>query len=92
MTREYSIAEARNRFTSIVRELEATSPIRLTRRGKVVAVLLPIGEYERLAGGGAGFWEKYRAFGAATDLAGLAIDPDLFESARDRSPGPETPW
>lgn len=36
-----------------------------------------------------GFWEQYRAFIAATDLAGLLIDPAIFESARDRSSGPE---
>lgn len=92
MIKEYSIAEARNQFTTIVRDLETTPSIQLTRRGKPVAMLLAIEEYERLAAGRAGFWDNYQAFRNAVDLADLDIDPAIFDDLRDTSPGREVTW
>jgi prevent-host-death family protein len=57
MQKQYSIAEARDKLASIVHEVEKAGPIKLTRRGKPVAVLIAESEYERLRGG------KARAFG-----------------------------
>ena len=51
MPKSYSIAEAKNHFTELVRDVENDSPIQLTRRGKPVAVLLSTREYERLKKG-----------------------------------------
>jgi prevent-host-death family protein len=90
--KEYSIAEARDQFTAIVRDLETRPSIRLTRRGKPVAVLLSIEEYERLAAGRTRFWENYQAFLAANDLDQLDIEPATFEGLRDLSPGREVIW
>lgn len=92
MIKEYSIAEARDQFTTIVRELETTPSIQLTRRGKPVAMLLAIDEYERLVAGRTGFWDNYQAFRNAVDLAELDIDPAIFEGLRDTSPGREVSW
>lgn len=92
MIKEYSIAEARDQFTTIVRELETTPSIQLTRRGRPVAMLLAIEEYERLAAGRTGFWDNYQAFRNAVDLAELDIDPAVFEGLRDTSPGREVIW
>ena len=89
MIKEYSIAEARNQFTAIVHDLKTTPSIQLTRRGKPVAMLLAIEEYERLAAGRAGFWDNYQAFRNAVDLAELDIDPAIFGGLRDSSPGRE---
>jgi prevent-host-death family protein len=47
--REATIRDARNRLTTLVHDAERGKPVRLTRRGKPVAVLLSDREYERLA-------------------------------------------
>lgn len=92
MIKEYSIAEARDQFTTIVRDLETTPSIQLTRRGKPVAMLLAIEEYERLAAGRTGFWDNYQTFRNAINLAELDIDPAIFSDLRDTAPGREVIW
>jgi len=88
----YSIAEARNRFTSIVRDVEEkVAGVELTRRGKPVAVLLSLREYRRLSGE-KGFWDAYLAFREGSGLDGLGIEPEVFEGLRDASPGREAGW
>ena len=49
MNDAYSIAEAKNNLSSLVREAERSHPVRLTRRGKPVAVLISTQQYERLS-------------------------------------------
>jgi prevent-host-death family protein len=92
MIKEYSIAEARNQFAAIVHDLKTTPSIQLTRRGKPVAMLMAIEEYERLTASRAGFWDNSQAFRNTVDLAGLDIDPAIFEDLRDASPGREVNW
>lgn len=92
MIKEYSIAEARNQFAAIVHDLETEPYIQLTRRGKPVAVLLAVAEYDRLAAGKIGFWESYQTFRDAFDLPTLDIEPVVFEGLRDASPGREVTW
>jgi prevent-host-death family protein len=49
MLDQYSIAEARNNFAALVRDVETKEgAVAVTRRGKQVAVLLSIEEYGRL--------------------------------------------
>ena len=48
MLHSYSLAEARNRFAEIVHDLERVGRIEVTRRGRRVAVLISVEEYERL--------------------------------------------
>lgn len=52
-----SVAEAKNRLTELLREVERGTPLAISRRGRVVAVVVGDGEYERLraAAGGADF-------------------------------------
>ena len=52
MTKIYSIAEARNRFTSIIRDAETSPPIEITRHGETVAVILSWQERARLVARG----------------------------------------
>lgn len=92
MIKEYSIAEARDQFAAIVHDLKTTPTIQLTRRGKPVAMLLAIDEYERLAAGRTDFWENYEAFRTMFALDKLNIDPTVFDDTRDRSPGREVNW
>jgi antitoxin Phd len=89
MPQRYSIAEARNRFTAIVRQAERESPVELTRRGKPVAVILSIQEYRRLSGASGGFWQAFTKFKNKVNLAALEIEPATFGRLRDRSLGRE---
>ncbi len=92
MLRKYSIAEARNHFTTLVHDVEQASVIELTRRGKPVAVLLSIQEYRRLSTGQTGFWNAYATFQDSINLQKLNIEPDIFKEARDVSPGRKVNW
>jgi len=46
--RNVSLAEARDRLTGLVRDVERGDRVQLTRRGKPVAVLVSREEYDRL--------------------------------------------
>jgi antitoxin Phd len=92
MRKQYSIAQARDHFPGIVHEVERGSQIELTRRGKPVAVLVSLPEYERLTSGTGGFWEALEKFRREADLEAMWEDGDPFEGVRDRSPGREFSW
>ena len=49
MNDAYSIAAAKNNLSGLVHEVEQGHPVRLTRRGKPVAVLISTEQYERLS-------------------------------------------
>ena len=92
MTHTASIAEARNQLPALVHSAEAGQPTALTRRGKTVAVLLSIAEFERLKRGGAGdFFSAVQAFRADQDVADLDLSGALA-TTRDSSPGREVSW
>ena len=93
MTKKYSIAEARDNLPGVVHEVEGGARVELTRRGKPVAVLLGIEDYERLAQGRRDFWEAYEELRQEFDFTELEIDPDeVFGDVRDSSPGREFSW
>jgi prevent-host-death family protein len=93
MAKKYSIAEARDNLPGVVHEVERGTRVELTRRGKPVAVLLGLVEYERLAQGRRDFWDAYQEFRREFDLATLGIEPDeIFHDVRDASPGREFSW
>ncbi len=48
MPRKVSLAEARDHLTGLVRDVERGHSVELTRRGKPVAVLVSLEEYDRL--------------------------------------------
>ncbi|HEY4103929.1 MAG TPA: type II toxin-antitoxin system Phd/YefM family antitoxin [Polyangiaceae bacterium] len=62
MPMQYSIADLRRNLSSAVDEAEGGAEVQLTRRGHPVAVLVSVGEYERLKANGAGFWVRYQEF------------------------------
>jgi antitoxin Phd len=92
--KRYSIAEARNNFTRLVHAAEEGATVELTRRGKPIAVLLALEEYERLAGGRRGFGEAYRDFLRRNpDFADNAVEPeDWLHKVRDASRGRDFAW
>ena len=49
MNDAYSIAAAKNNLSGLVHAAEGGRPVRLTRRGKPVAVLISTEQYERLS-------------------------------------------
>ncbi len=92
MTRTASIAQARNQLPALVHSAEAGQSIVLTRRGKTVAVLLSIAEFERMQRGGHGdFWQALETFRAQEDLNGLDL-PAALTGLRDTGAGREVSW
>lgn len=87
MLRRYSIAQARSSLPTIVDQAEAGHQVELTRRGKPVAVVVSLREYERLRGKHAGFGDAYRVFLENHSLGDAGVDEDFAASVRDRSQG-----
>ena len=88
----YSVAEARNRFAEIVHDLKHVSRIEVTRRGRPVAILISVEEFEKLHSGSISFASAYDAFRNTVDLTQAGIEPEVFEGLRDASPGREMSW
>jgi antitoxin Phd len=86
MENKYTISEAKNRLPAIVHAVENGPSVKLTRRGRPVAVLLSIEEYERLSRKqNIGFWDALMALREYAD--GIEISNDDFANLRDRSTG-----
>lgn len=96
MQKTYSIVEARNNFAALVHDAEEThTPIRVTRRGQSVVVVLSVAEYERLSQPKEDNWlEAYNAWRTKWDLDHVEIDPDkIWCDVRDTQPAEESdPW
>lgn len=88
MRKRHSIAEARMKLPSLVREAESGKAVELTRRGESVAFLVSPQLYERLSSRRRRFSEAWDEFRREIPLAELEIDPDaVFGSTRDQAPG-----
>ena len=89
MLKRYSIAEARNHFTALIHKVEQDAAIELTRRGKPVAVILSVWQYQQLHAEKRGFWGAFTTFRAKFDLQQLDVQPEIFKELRDKSDGRE---
>ena len=89
MQKQFSIAEAKNRLPTIVHYVEKGPHVELTRRGKPVAMLLSIQEYERLSRKFTGFWSTISEFRRKFVDAGVDISERDFKGLRDLSSGRE---
>ena len=87
MPRSYSIAEARNDLPTLIHEVERGGPVKITRRGKPVAILLSAEEYDRMARARPTFTEAYNAWRSSVDLDEVAVPMSHFADLRDPSPG-----
>ena len=87
MSNQYSIADARRNLPSLVDAAEAGAEVRLTRRGRAVAVVVSVEEYERLKANRVGFSQAYAAFRKQFPPDGEGLGPRYFRSLRDRSVG-----
>ena len=86
MSERYSIADARTSLAAIVDKAEAGRNVELTRRGRAVAVVISLREFERLRGGRRPFAKAYRAFLEKYGPSELGLDGD-FPPARDKDAG-----
>lgn len=87
MQKQVSIAEAKNKLSSIVHSVERGPCVELTRRGKPVAILLSIKEYQKLSSKNPGFWNALRQFRENIKAEGIEIDGSFFDGLRDTDPG-----
>ena len=97
MTTTYSIAEARNQFAALIRQVEeGQTSVQVTRRGEPVAVILSQEEYTELLARPPrwDFWTAYQKWRQAWGIDEMDIDPDeVWGDVRDRRPVPDVnPW
>lgn len=85
--KEFSIAEAKNRLPAIIHNVETGMPVKLTRHGKPVAVLLSIQVYENLQNRKTGFWKTLSEFRKTMVTEPLDISDSDFENLRDHTRG-----
>lgn len=91
MFKRVSIADARDHLPALVRSAEEGHPVELTRRGKLVAVLVSSQEYEKLKNGRPDLWTAIQKFRSEHNLADLHIE-EVYADVRDPSPGREIEW
>lgn len=89
MADSYSVAETRNGLTKILRLVERTGHVHITRRGKPVAVVMSVEEFARLAPSRPSFTEALERFQQSKHAKHAVFDDEFFEGLRDPSPGRE---
>jgi antitoxin Phd len=89
MQDQFSIVEAKNKLPSLIHYVEKAPFVKLTRRGKPVAILLSIKEYERLSHSYSGFWDALSEFRNTIKDEDIEISDKDFEGLRDRGVGRE---
>jgi prevent-host-death family protein len=87
MSREYSIAEAKDHLPEAVRTAETGEPVTLTRRGRPVAVLLSVARYRDLQTARPDFWEAADGVRRAAARDGVEFLEADFAGLRDETPG-----
>lgn len=86
---EVSVAEARQNFARLIERARQGRPIRITRRGEPVAVLLSAAEYLALTGERPSLIEATRLVRERLDVESLGIGDEEVEGLRDGSAGRE---
>ena len=87
MTREFTIAEAKNRLSEVVKLAEDEGAVELTRRGRPVAVLVSSREFRRLCSPPRqpfAFLEQLRA---EYDAERHGLEPGDLDGLRDQDAG-----
>lgn len=88
MDEEYTIAEAKNKLPSIIHSVEKGAPVKLTRHGRPVAVLLSINQYDKLSKR-EGYWRALNSFRKLMQKENVLISDEDFKGLRDFSAGRE---
>jgi len=87
----YSIAKAKNNLSRIVHEVEEGEMVHLTRRGKLVAVLLSAQEFQKLSKKQSSPADALQHFLADENNKNIDIDPAVFEGLRIKNSGRDIP-
>lgn len=86
---DFSIAEAKSRFAQLVHQAEGGQPVRITRRGRAVAVLVSEAEFARLSAPREGLLAYTLALRDEARQAGIALFNDEdWAGLRDQSERP----
>lgn len=86
---EFSIAEAKARFAQLVHQAEGGQPVRITRRGRAVAVLVSEAEFARLSAPREGLLAYTQALRVEARQAGIALfNDEEWAGLRDQSERP----
>jgi antitoxin Phd len=83
----YTIAEAKNKLPAIIHSVEKGAPVKLTRHGRPVAVLLSIRQYEGLSRDKVGYWEALKSLRNRMEVEDIQVSDGDFEGLRDDSHG-----
>ncbi len=83
----YSIAEAKNNLSRIVHEAEEGQTVHLTRRGKLVAVLLSADEFNKVSAKQTSPADTLTRFLNDESYKQVDIDPAVFEGLRTKTSG-----
>ena len=89
MEDQYTIAEAKNRLPSIVHCVEKGPSVKLTRRGRPVAVLISIEEYERLYRQKGKLWASLQLVRKNIENQDFEISDMDFDEIREKASGRE---
>ncbi len=89
MQNQYTVSEAKNKLPAIIHSVEMGPSVQLTRRGRPVAVLISVAEYDKLRGGYNNFWDTLTAFRKRMQAVQVDISERDFETIRDSSTGRE---
>jgi prevent-host-death family protein len=89
MSNQYSLLQAQEQLTKIIREVENGTPVEITRDDKPVAIVISIDEYNRLLGGNSSFWKSLEKFYQEIDLEEAEISREIFDGVRDKGQGRE---
>ncbi len=87
MSLRYSKADPRNKHLAIVDQAEAGLTVELTRRGRPVAVVISLREFEPSRDAPARFGEVYGNFIKKHPLEDIGLEPDFVTSLRGKDPG-----
>jgi prevent-host-death family protein len=87
MTRQYSIAEAKDHLSRILHDVEKGKPVELTRRGEPIAVLVSYQQFNRAHKHKRGFWEALMELRREMERNGGFLEEGDFKDLRDKSPG-----
>jgi prevent-host-death family protein len=84
MAKTYSVADARSHLPEILDEIEMGKDIHLTRRGRLVGVVLSAERYDALRAKRASFAGAYARFLEQHSMDDLGFETSFFEALRDR--------
>lgn len=84
---DLNVAEVRRRFKEVLDHVGAGHVVRVTRRGRVVAVVSPPPASPETGS----FGDQLRDWREQWDVASWP-DDDVFDDVRDRAPGRPAPW